>query len=141
VSQNERAYYRQRDILLGLRKRIIEHPSYKEKVEYVRVVKSQKGNHYLTMWSPKTLEAVSVAWFSGSKDPKSFRGFRAFYPFGRRSPPQIKRDFRIHFQPTKSPELVLGKAVSKVAEYLLSEEAFKEGEDRKVFYTAKLYEE
>tara|TARA_R110000824_G_scaffold55027_2_gene151597 strand:- start:4018 stop:4437 length:420 start_codon:yes stop_codon:yes gene_type:complete len=136
MEKNERAYYRQRAILSGLRKGIVEHPRFKSKAEYVRVRKSQKGNHYLSFYLEKRMRVASVTWFSGSKDPKRFRGFRLFYPFGSDS--QLKRDFRIEYQPEKSSSLILGQAVAKVVDYLLSDECFTEAEDIKITYVTPL---
>tara|TARA_R110002020_G_scaffold214813_2_gene421953 strand:- start:357 stop:932 length:576 start_codon:yes stop_codon:yes gene_type:complete len=136
ASQNERAYYRQRDILLGLRKAIIEHPRYDSKKEYVSVNKSRKGNFYLSMFMRGRMRACSVAWFSGSADPKSFRGFRAFYPF--QNPSQVRRDFIIAYQPEKSAGLILGLATAAVADYVVAEDCFTEPELKKIIYMGKL---
>jgi hypothetical protein len=136
ASQNERAYYRQRDILMGLRKAIIEHPNFDSKKEYVNVNKSRKGNFYLSMFMRGRMRACSVAWFAGSKDSGKFRGFRAFYPF--QNPSQVRRDFIIEYQPEKSAGLILGLATKAVADYVLTEDCFQEPELKKIIYMGKL---
>ena len=140
LKEDEQFYHNRLRILKQLRNEIRLHDDFDDRKANVEVRCANSGIHHLVFVCAEREIRVSVAYFSSAK---KFRGFRLFYPYPNFKN-QVRRDFRIFEEGIskgyRPPRVAVSEAIDKVVEYLLSQNAFKEDDVLKVFYTDKFVE-